>query len=97
MKLAVCLLMFLMLVGCALKQPSSSPIQKERVELDSGTLLTYRYGQKARSWILKTLRQDHFPRNYWTYSLRLKADDLCFVFINKGNVTNWAKRYVRMG
>ena len=33
---AVCLLMFLMLVGCASKQPSSSPIQKERVELDSG-------------------------------------------------------------
>ena len=36
MKLAVCLLMFLMLVGCGSKQPSSSPIQKERVELDSG-------------------------------------------------------------
>ena len=36
MKLAVCLLMFLMLAGCASKQPSSSPIQKERVELDSG-------------------------------------------------------------
>ena len=36
MKFAVCLLMFLMLVGCGSKQPSSSPIQKERVELNSG-------------------------------------------------------------
>ena len=39
MKLAVCLLMFLMLLGCTSKQPSSSNIdvpEKERVELDSG-------------------------------------------------------------
>ena len=39
MKLGVCLLMFLMLLGCTSKQPSSSNIevpQKEIVELESG-------------------------------------------------------------
>ena len=42
MKCAVCLLMFLMLVGCASKQPSSSKIdvpEKESVELPSGEKL----------------------------------------------------------
>ena len=48
-----------------------------------------RYIKSAWNWILEMLRQEHFPRSYWTYSLRLKADDLCFVFINKGNVTIW--------
>ena len=42
MKLGVCLLMFLMLVGCTSKQPSSSKIdvpEKESVELPSGDKL----------------------------------------------------------